>query len=138
MSIGLILNAHDRPHGAPCVELQRSIGPLSLSDRASVARSPELPFSLVCMPRWGFTEPAVRPGRSIFGLAMSPIRTMLTSWARLKTDRQWRGHLTRTVMPALARTSKHHWPVRNDHCFQRIVLDTIYGEVWGDHIARPA
>ena len=47
-------------------------------------------------------------------------------------------HLTRTVMPALAQTSKSHWPVRNDHCFQRIVLDTICGGVWYDHIARPA
>ena len=47
-------------------------------------------------------------------------------------------HLTRTVMPALAQTCKRHWPVRNDHCFQRIVLDTICGGVWYDHIARPA
>jgi hypothetical protein len=47
-------------------------------------------------------------------------------------------HLTRTVMPALAQTSKRHWPIRNDHCFQRIVLDTICGGVWYDHIARPA
>jgi hypothetical protein len=47
-------------------------------------------------------------------------------------------HLTRSVMPALAQTSKRHWPVRNDHCFQRIVLDTIFGGVWYDHIARPA
>ena len=47
-------------------------------------------------------------------------------------------HLTCTVMPALAQTSKRHWPVRNDHCFQRIVLDTICGGVWYDHIARPA
>ena len=47
-------------------------------------------------------------------------------------------HLTRTVMPALAQTSKRHWPVRNDHCFQRIVLDTICGGVGYDHIARPA
>lgn len=47
-------------------------------------------------------------------------------------------HLTRTTMPTLAQTSKRHWPVRNDHCFQRIVLDTICGGVWYDHIARPA
>ena len=47
-------------------------------------------------------------------------------------------HLTRIVMPALARTTKLHWPVRNDHCFQRIVLDTICGGVWYDHIPRPA
>lgn len=47
-------------------------------------------------------------------------------------------HLTRTVMPELAQTSKRAWPVRNDHCFQRIVLDTISGGVWYEHITRPA
>lgn len=47
-------------------------------------------------------------------------------------------HLTRTIMPALAQASKRHWPVRNDHCLQRIVLDTICGGVWYDCIARPA
>ena len=47
-------------------------------------------------------------------------------------------HLTRMVMPTLARSTKRHWPVRNDHCFQRIVLDTICGGVWYDHIPRPA
>jgi hypothetical protein len=47
-------------------------------------------------------------------------------------------HLTRTVMPRLARGEKRHWPVQNDHCFQRIVLDIICAGVWYDHIARPA
>ena len=47
-------------------------------------------------------------------------------------------HLTRVVMPALAQTGKRRWPVWNDHCFQRIVLDTVCGGVWYDHIARPA
>lgn len=46
--------------------------------------------------------------------------------------------LTKEVMPVLARTSHAHWPVRNDHCFQRIVLDTVCGGTWYEHIARPA
>ena len=46
--------------------------------------------------------------------------------------------LTRQVMPAMARAEKTGWPVRNDHCFQRIVLDTICGGIWYDAIARPA
>ena len=46
--------------------------------------------------------------------------------------------LTKEVMPQLARTSHKYWPVRNDHCFQRIVLDAICGGTWYDHIARPA
>lgn len=41
-------------------------------------------------------------------------------------------------MPNLARTTHTHWPVRNDHCFQRIVLDALCGGVWYDHIPRPA
>lgn len=47
-------------------------------------------------------------------------------------------HLTRTVMPQMARTGRTGWPVRNDHCFQRIVLDTVCGGVWYDVLARPA
>ena len=47
-------------------------------------------------------------------------------------------HLTQNVMPALAETRSNEWPVRNDHCFQRIVLDTVCSGVWYDHILRPA
>lgn len=47
-------------------------------------------------------------------------------------------HLTRIVMPQLAQTLKNKWPVQNDHCFQRIVLDAICGGIWYDHISRPA
>ncbi|WP_431304036.1 hypothetical protein [Sediminicoccus sp. BL-A-41-H5] len=47
-------------------------------------------------------------------------------------------HLTGTIMPDLARSGKTEWPVRNDHCFQRIVLDAICNGVWYDHIERPA
>ena len=46
--------------------------------------------------------------------------------------------LTKNVMPKLARTTHGHWPLRNDHCFQRIVLDTVCGGVWYDHLNRPA
>ncbi|WP_315760672.1 GCN5-related N-acetyltransferase [Sphingomonas sp. Y38-1Y] len=45
--------------------------------------------------------------------------------------------LTRRVMPALA--AERGWPVRADHCFQRILLDNAFGGVWYDHVAkRPA
>ncbi|MEM9854194.1 MAG: hypothetical protein AAF841_07035 [Pseudomonadota bacterium] len=44
-------------------------------------------------------------------------------------------HLTAEIMPALA--PARGWPVSDDHCFQRIVLDTICGGVWYDHIAKP-
>ncbi len=47
-------------------------------------------------------------------------------------------HLTRAVLPSLARSSRQDWPVSEDHCFQRIVLDTICGGVWYEHLVRPA
>jgi hypothetical protein len=46
--------------------------------------------------------------------------------------------LTKEIMPHLAQTSHRHWPVRNDHCFQRIVLDAVCGGVWYNHLLRPA
>ena len=45
--------------------------------------------------------------------------------------------LTRETLPALA--AARRWPVRADHCFQRILLDAACGGRWYDHIpARPA
>lgn len=46
--------------------------------------------------------------------------------------------LTRETLPKAAHDAGRRWPVRYDHCFQRIVLDTICGGVWYDHLARPA
>ncbi|MDA9194266.1 hypothetical protein N9P08_03390 [Alphaproteobacteria bacterium] len=34
-------------------------------------------------------------------------------------------HLTKEVLPSMARSDRTDWPVSEDHCFQRIVLDTI-------------
>ena len=47
-------------------------------------------------------------------------------------------HLTKEVLPSLARNGQTDWPVREDHCFQRIVLDTICGGVWYKYLERPA
>ena len=45
--------------------------------------------------------------------------------------------LTREVLPGLAAT--RGWPVKADHCFQRILLDHACAGRWTDHIAgRPA
>lgn len=46
--------------------------------------------------------------------------------------------LTKEVMPRMARDPNVDWPVQNDHCFQRIVLDNVCGGPWFDHLARPA
>ncbi len=42
--------------------------------------------------------------------------------------------LTRETLPALA--GPRGWPVRADHCFQRIFLDNAVQGRWYDHIAR--
>ena len=47
-------------------------------------------------------------------------------------------YLTREVLPSLARSKRTTWPVRNDHCFQRIVLDNLCGGVWYNYLDRPA
>lgn len=45
--------------------------------------------------------------------------------------------LTREAMPAVA--VARGWPVRADHCFQRILLDNAFGGRWYDHVSgRPA
>lgn len=51
---------------------------------------------------------------------------LIESWFRL----------TREVMPALA--AERCWPVRFDHCFQRILLDNAVGGPWRESIAAPA
>ena len=44
--------------------------------------------------------------------------------------------LTRETMPSLA--GSRNWPVRFDHCFQRILLDNASGGKWSDTIPAPA
>ena len=44
--------------------------------------------------------------------------------------------LTRERMPALA--DQRGWPVRLDHCFQRILLDNAVGGHWSEEIPAPA
>ncbi len=46
--------------------------------------------------------------------------------------------LTKEVMPEIARNLELQWPVQNDHCFQRIVLDTVCNGSWYKHLERPA
>ena len=47
-------------------------------------------------------------------------------------------HLTKEVLPSLARNDQTNWPMSKDHCFQRVVLDHVCGGVWYDHLVRPA
>lgn len=55
---------------------------------------------------------------------------------RAAAEARWLS-LTRAALPAVA--DAREWPVRADHCFQRIFLDNACGGVWYDHIdGRPA
>ena len=55
--------------------------------------------------------------------------------ARRALERRWLD-LTNVDLPAAATPG---WPVRLNHCFQRILLDAAVGGVWYDAIAgRPA
>lgn len=42
--------------------------------------------------------------------------------------------LTRRELPALA--ASRYWPIRADHCFQRVLLDNAVGGVWYDAVPR--
>lgn len=44
--------------------------------------------------------------------------------------------LTRDVLPARARAGR--WVVRYDHCFQRIILDHLFGASWRERLAAGA
>jgi hypothetical protein len=55
---------------------------------------------------------------------------------RTELEKRWL-HLTRVTLPGLS--ASREWPVREDHCFQRILLDAVCGGVWYDHVkGRPA
>ncbi|MGR3493561.1 MAG: hypothetical protein ACU0DW_16040 [Shimia sp.] len=55
---------------------------------------------------------------------------------RSALEQRWL-RLTREELPALA--DQRRWPIRFDHCFQRVFLDAACGGVWYDHIPeRPA
>ena len=43
-------------------------------------------------------------------------------------------HLTNHTLPDVAQ--EHNWPVRLNHCFQRIILDTIFRNCWYHHLDR--
>ena len=43
----------------------------------------------------------------------------------------------REDLPAAA-AARADWPVRQDHCFGRIVLDAVCGGPWRDTVAAPA
>lgn len=47
-------------------------------------------------------------------------------------------NLTKEILPSLTQNDQTDWPVSEDHCFQRIILDHVCGGVWYEHLGRPA
>ena len=61
---------------------------------------------------------------------------MAMNGERAALEARWL-ELTRVILPGLA--GPRDWPVRADHCFQRILLDHAVGGCWYDQVAgRPA
>jgi len=55
---------------------------------------------------------------------------------RADLEQRWL-RLTRFDLPRVA--AERNWPLRNDHCFQRVLLDGACEGCWYEHIpARPA
>lgn len=75
-------------------------------------------------------------GRATSG-KLERVPTADDGWRRRRAlERRWLT-LTRHTLPGLA--AAQSWPIRHDHCFQRVLLDHACGGVWYDHIAgRPA
>ncbi|MEM1038462.1 MAG: hypothetical protein AAGI12_03210 [Pseudomonadota bacterium] len=70
-------------------------------------------------------------------------QTSLFPLAGIQDDAVWQKrkrylYFTKTVLPEVARKRGQHWPVNEDHCFQRIVLDHVCKGVWYHDIKPPA
>ncbi|WP_243144793.1 hypothetical protein [Litoreibacter roseus] len=62
--------------------------------------------------------------------------TIHTSTDRADIEMRWL-ELTKITLPEVA--GGRDWPIKFDHCFQRVLLDNACDGVWYDHIeGRPA
>jgi len=43
-------------------------------------------------------------------------------------------HVTSKILPNLAR--EKNWVIRQDHCFQRVILDNIFGDIWYKYLDK--
>ena len=63
-------------------------------------------------------------------------RGFVAAVSRAQLEATWL-RLTREDLPRVA--AERGWPIRFDHCFQRVLLDHAFGGVWYDHVeGRPA
>lgn len=43
-------------------------------------------------------------------------------------------HVTGETLPNLSR--ENNWVIRQNHCFQRVILDNIFGDVWYNYLDK--
>jgi hypothetical protein len=63
----------------------------------------------------------------------SSVRTGM-SFGPLKDTGALRERYLRLTEDELPARATEAWPVQVDHCFQRIFLDILYGDVWYEHV----
>lgn len=52
----------------------------------------------------------------------------------LKDLRQKYLNVTEKILPQMA--EENSWSITEDHCFQRIVLDNIFEDIWYNHLSK--
>ena len=105
--------------------------PLSQRRRASKRKSREVEGDdrTASMPHVSTTPAAAAV--LITPLTSAPTSAAGLSHAKLSAEYL---RLTKEVLPGLA--AKHKYPIRFDHCFQRVALDNAFGGCWYDFIDR--
>ncbi|MEM6493826.1 MAG: hypothetical protein AAF650_05550, partial [Pseudomonadota bacterium] len=71
----------------------------------------------------------------LFAPPASPDAAAEPETARADVVERWFA-LTRERLPALAR--ERDWPIREDHCFMRVLLDNSCGGPWRASVQAPA
>lgn len=72
----------------------------------------------------GLDAALVQTPPSLTGAPAADRAAFVSEWERL----------TVRSLPELAKT--HKWPIRFDHCFQRVALDSAFGGCWYDHLRK--
>lgn len=47
-------------------------------------------------------------------------------------------NFTNNILPQIALKPGCNWPIQENHCFQRVILDNLFNGVWQTHLSSPA
>lgn len=101
-----------------------------LQDGEWYLRWPEA-LKLDPMPLSTKARPETRSGDKFTGKRQRATAKAQLSREELVTEYE---RLTKRILPQMAKEQK--WPIRWDHCFQRIVLDNAFEGCWYSHLDR--